>query len=228
MRIPMLKAGFVLAWGCLLLAVWPQVGLTHFCDDNYTNQQDRENCWWRYWNGLTTDADRAQPSATSSLPLGGMFCDSYYTDQQEREDCWWRHWNDLPLMTTELQSDSETPRTTTHSETPRATTHSISNPTSTLQTIPKLSGGHAPVDRRNPCGNRRKPGLSWDELVSGIDYECNGSTGKWVRVRVPKPGIDYATDCQLQPGSAGDCAGHTYYDPIRKMCITQPRTLTCH
>ena len=52
--------------------------LAHFCDDTYTTLQDRENCWWRYWNGLSTLADRqgsdllrdtysdasAQPTAT--------------------------------------------------------------------------------------------------------------------------------------------------------------------
>ena len=219
MRFRYLASGTLLVC-LLLLAVWPTVEVqAHFCDDNYTDQQDRENCWWRYWNGLTTDADRAQPRAESP-PLGGMVCDSHFTDQQEREDCWWRHWNDRLLVTIELRSDSETlPRTAAQS----------SNPTSRPPSIHEFGGNVVQLGQYHPCGNKRMPRLAPDELSRGVMYACDKHTDKWVRVSVQQPGIDYASDCQLQPASTGGCAAHfTHYDPIRKTCIYQPNPLTCN
>ena len=220
MRFGHLAFGTLL--GCLLLlAAWP-AGETqaHFCDDNFTDQQDREDCWWRYWNDLTTDADRAQPRAESP-PLGGTVCDSHFTDQQEREDCWWRHWNDRPLipLTVELHSLSDSrPRTAAQSITPTRP-----------PTIVELGPDYGQPGQSNPCGGKRMPGLTLDELYGGIGSVCNRRTGEWVRASLPRPGIDYASDCQLQPASAGGCPAHsTHYDPIKKTCIYQPNALTCN
>ncbi len=100
--------------GCLLLlAIWPTGEVqSHYCDDNFSEQQDRENCWWRYWNGLTTDADQeAQATATpsSESATDGTSCDELFTEQQDRENCWWRYWNGLPLV----PADNISPATAT-------------------------------------------------------------------------------------------------------------------
>lgn len=104
-----MKFGYLslgLLMGCLLfLVAWPTVeAQAHFCDDNYAEQPDRENCWWRYWNDLSTDADRqGQAVAASTTPtptpaVDGSLCDRFYTSQPDRENCWWRFWNGLPLV----------------------------------------------------------------------------------------------------------------------------------
>ena len=104
MRFGYLAFGTLL--GCLLLLVsWPTAEVqAHFCDDNYADQKDRENCWWRYWNGFT-DTDQGAQTASRSIPssesaVDGTLCDRLFVDQQDRENCWWRYWNGLPLIPT--------------------------------------------------------------------------------------------------------------------------------
>lgn len=58
-----LCAAFVLLGVSVLwLAVWPSPVQAHPCDDLYTRQQDRETCWWNYWNSLAS-----QPSPPPKL-----------------------------------------------------------------------------------------------------------------------------------------------------------------
>ncbi len=45
----------------LWLAVPPQPVHAHPCDDLYTRQQDRETCWWNYWNGRPPQPSTARP-----------------------------------------------------------------------------------------------------------------------------------------------------------------------
>lgn len=64
-RCRTLCAAFVLMGVALLwLAVWPSPVQAHPCDDLYTRQQDRETCWWNYWNGLAY-----QPQSPTTLPV---------------------------------------------------------------------------------------------------------------------------------------------------------------
>ncbi len=42
----------------LWLAMPPEPVQAHPCDDLYSRQQDRETCWWHYWNSL---AGQPQP-----------------------------------------------------------------------------------------------------------------------------------------------------------------------
>ena len=106
--------------GCvLLLAIWPTREVqAHFCNDNFSEQQIRENCWWRYWNGLTTDTDRQAPAVASSTTssaasaVDGTFCDRFFTNQKDRENCWWRYWNGLPLIPASAATSPSTPKVT--------------------------------------------------------------------------------------------------------------------
>ncbi len=86
----------------------------HYCDDYYSDQKERENCWWRYWNNQPSPQDLSFQQQTSSsqgsgqsesaqdTPShnvgggGGAYCNNYYSDQKERENCWWRYWNNQP------------------------------------------------------------------------------------------------------------------------------------
>ena len=93
----------------------------HPCDDNYTEQQDRESCWWRYWNDQSTPedmmmsdgmmgdkmmaddmmadnmmADDMMADDMMESVFDGMVCDTHYTAQKDRENCWWRFHNGLP------------------------------------------------------------------------------------------------------------------------------------
>ena len=36
----------------LLMFLPSSAVFAHPCDDNYTEQQDKEDCWWRYWNSV--------------------------------------------------------------------------------------------------------------------------------------------------------------------------------
>ena len=219
--------------GCLLLlTVWPTgEAHAHFCDDNYAVQQDRENCWWRYWNDLTTDADRGQLTAQSSPLSDGTLCDSHFTTQQEREDCWWRYWNDRPLvpieLSVELIPDSETPLTAA-AQTSQQTSHQtligdlMSPINDFMSTLPWIGGDIEQLGQRYLCGGKRHPG------EAGVSYGCNRRTGEWVKVRTALPGIHWTPDCDLLPPSEGNCAeGFTHYDPIKRACIRQSDTQTC-
>ncbi|MXZ23628.1 MAG: hypothetical protein F4Y80_01970 [Caldilineaceae bacterium SB0665_bin_21] len=43
-----------------------------FCDRFFTNQKDRENCWWRYWNGLPLNlSNGANPAGTNPASVPG-------------------------------------------------------------------------------------------------------------------------------------------------------------
>ena len=81
-----LLLGLVMTAAVLLFVTTP--ASAHPCDDNYTEQKDRENCWWRYWNNLSTPEDLMASAAAHP-------CDDNYTEQKDRENCWWRHWNNL-------------------------------------------------------------------------------------------------------------------------------------
>ena len=108
MRYAYLALGALL--GCVLFLFALPMGKVqaHFCDDNYVEQKDRENCWWRYWNGLPLSLKGSASPAEPVHPIpdaepvpdaaaDGTFCDRFYTSQQDRENCWWRYWNGLPL-----------------------------------------------------------------------------------------------------------------------------------
>ena len=57
------------ATAVLLAVMWlmlSSASLAHYCDDHYYyNQQARENCWWRYWNGLPLE----QPGTTYQVQV---------------------------------------------------------------------------------------------------------------------------------------------------------------
>ena len=96
----------------LILILYAVPAGVHYCDDSYITQQDRENCWWRYWNNQPSLQDLQYQSAESSesgtvdslssenagqdREGGGHYCDDSYTTQQDRENCWWRYWNNQP------------------------------------------------------------------------------------------------------------------------------------
>ncbi|MCY4521272.1 MAG: hypothetical protein OXC13_10910 [Caldilineaceae bacterium] len=116
--------GFGLTITVALLLFTTSTVWAHPCDDNYAEQQDRESCWWRFWNdqstpedmmmsddkmmddgmmmsddkmmddGMMGDTMMATPMMTSMFD--GMVCNTHYTEQQDRENCWWRFHNDLP------------------------------------------------------------------------------------------------------------------------------------
>lgn len=107
------SAAFVLLAAFIVWTAMP-VGppvLAHFCDDNYTTQQAREACWWRYWNGLSTQQDKLEakplpvpvqqvptaPPSTGS-PVDVRVCDVYYFEPADRANCWQRWRNGLPLF----------------------------------------------------------------------------------------------------------------------------------
>lgn len=229
--------------GCLLLLTVRPAGEAHahFCDDNYAEQQDRENCWWRYWNDLTTDADREPLTAKSTSASDGTFCDSYFTTQQEREDCWWRYWNDRPLVPIELsvefRPDTRTPLTaaaqtsqqtsgqlcgsTPYPDEPGVSYKcNIRNSQWVKLTLPGLvASGLEQRGQYHLCAGKSHPGGNPNE--PGVVYACNPRTG-WVKVRQPQPGIDWAGDRDLRPPSEGNCAeGFTHWDPIKGACIRQ-------
>ena len=73
------------------------------CNSHYTAQQDREDCWWRFHNGLPLI--EAQPTMSDDMMMDdtmasdGMVCNTHNTMQVNRENCWWRFHNGLPLIT---------------------------------------------------------------------------------------------------------------------------------
>ncbi len=48
----------------LWLAMPPESVQAHPCDDLYARQQDRETCWWNYWNSLSV-----QPQPPAAQPV---------------------------------------------------------------------------------------------------------------------------------------------------------------
>ena len=135
MRFGYLAFGTLL--GCLLLLVaWPTAEVqAHFCDDNYADQKDRENCWWRYWNGFTDTDQGAQATASSTISssesaVDGTLCDRLFVDQQDRENCWWRYWNGWPLIPTNSISQAlAIPEPGTTSGNPATATNEGRSPT---------------------------------------------------------------------------------------------------
>ena len=105
----------LMAWFVLGI-LHPKSVQAHFCDDFYVDQRQRENCWWQYWNGLSTQQSslsihqnklRAKPQyvpvqpvpkAPVGFPVEGRVCDIYYFEQEDRANCWWRWHNGLPLF----------------------------------------------------------------------------------------------------------------------------------
>jgi hypothetical protein len=87
--------------------------LAHPCDDNYTEQQDKEDCWWRFWNEQSTEQDMMMSDMMSGIdmstyvPLDGTLCNTQYTEQQDKEDCWWRYWNSVPPMDMDMDMDMD-------------------------------------------------------------------------------------------------------------------------
>ena len=118
--------GFGLIVTAALLLFTTSTVWAHPCDDNYTEQQDRESCWWRYWNDQSTPEDmmmsddmmgdkmmsngmmddmmmsdgmmddKMMSDGMMGSMFDGMVCDTHYTAQQDRENCWWRYHNGLP------------------------------------------------------------------------------------------------------------------------------------
>ena len=95
--------------------IFTHIVSAHPCDDNYITEEDRSNCWWRYWNDQSTPADGIQtasapqpvvvaatptPPATqpSNTNNPSVICNQHYTEQQDKENCWWRWHNSLPLI----------------------------------------------------------------------------------------------------------------------------------
>ena len=83
-----------LALTAALLLFTGDAAWAHPCDDNYTEQHEIENCWWRYWNNQSTPED-----LTLSAAPDGMLCNSLNALQANREACWWNYQNSLPLIT---------------------------------------------------------------------------------------------------------------------------------
>ncbi len=105
----MQKKRVILFLGALALCFLLQAGpaWAHYCDDHYADQQEREDCWWRYWNNQVSPQDlqvQAQdepetlPQSSPSAESSGHYCDVNYASQQAREDCWWRFHNGLSLI----------------------------------------------------------------------------------------------------------------------------------
>ena len=118
--------GFGLTITVALLLFTTSTVWAHPCDDNYAEQQNRESCWWRFWNDQSTPEDKMMPDdmmgdkmmpddmmgdkmmpddmmgdKMMSVPpmtsmFDGMVCNTHYTEQQDRENCWWRFHNGLP------------------------------------------------------------------------------------------------------------------------------------
>ena len=90
----------------LLMFLPSSAVFAHPCDDNYTEQQDKEDCWWRYWSDQATEEDMMMSDMdmmsgmdmSTYVPMNGMLCNTQYTEQQDKEDCWWRYWNSVPSM----------------------------------------------------------------------------------------------------------------------------------
>ncbi|MXZ40993.1 MAG: hypothetical protein F4Z18_04235 [Caldilineaceae bacterium SB0666_bin_21] len=122
MKVPVWRLALLgLALLALLAVSLPRgTSLAHYCDDGYyTTQQQREDCWWRYWNNQQNAQDLAfqqqtgsasgqsqqqtgstsgqsesmQGSPSTSTVTSGVYCDAHYSDQKNRENCWWRYWN---------------------------------------------------------------------------------------------------------------------------------------
>jgi hypothetical protein len=108
--------GFGLIITAALLLFTTSTVWAHPCDDNYAEQQDRESCWWRYWNDQSTPedkmmsdgmmgdkmmsdgmmGDKMMSDGMMASMFDGMVCDTHYTAQKDRENCWWRFHNGLP------------------------------------------------------------------------------------------------------------------------------------
>ncbi len=80
------------------------------CNTQYTAQKDRENCWWRYHNGMApievqpmmSDdmmGDKMMSDDMMKSQADGMVCNTHNSMQKNRENCWWRFHNGLPLIT---------------------------------------------------------------------------------------------------------------------------------
>ena len=74
-----------------------------------------------------------------------------------------------------------------------------------------------------PCGPMsRGPGLTLEEALSNIRLVCNPATGEWEKAQFARPGIDYATDDQLESGNpnTNGCGWTMFYDPLRDTCLS--------
>ena len=127
--------GIVLTITVALLLFTTSTVWAHPCDDNYTEQQDRESCWWRYWNDQSTPEDmmmsddmmgdkmmsdgmmddkmmsddmmddKMMSDDMMESMFDGMVCNTHYTAQKDRENCWWRFHNGLPPIEVQPMMD---------------------------------------------------------------------------------------------------------------------------
>ena len=103
--------GFGLLITAALLLFTTSTVWAYPCDDNYAEQQDRESCWWRFWNDQSTPEDKMMSDGMMGSMFDGMVCDTHYTAQQDRENCWWRYHNGLspievqPMMADDMMGD---------------------------------------------------------------------------------------------------------------------------
>lgn len=109
----------------LWLAMPPEPVQAHPCDDLYSRRQDRETCWWHYWNSLagqpqsvwkvrqyTAKLHRLHPGDPRIDPWDRRYpppvrtvyvlvdervCDSYYAHPDDRANCRWRLQNRMPV-----------------------------------------------------------------------------------------------------------------------------------
>ena len=123
--------GFCLLITAALLLFTKSTFWAHPCDDNYSEQQARESCWWRYWNDQSTPedmmmsgdmmgdkmmagdmmGDKAMAGDMMGPMFDGMVCNTHYTAQKDRENCWWRFHNGMapievqPMMSDDMMGD---------------------------------------------------------------------------------------------------------------------------
>ncbi len=192
------RAAFVLMMATALAVVvlWslrPTLAWAHFCEDNYTIQQEREACWWRYWNGLSTPEDMAgtvqsmvddtpQPTPTpypTSTPLAqfrpwdGAVCNTYYTIQRAREDCWWRWHNGLPAP--QDLAGAVQPRVTatpqpTATVAVQPTVTATLQPTATATVQPTVDATPQPTPTPYPTSTPLAQFRPWDGTVCNTYY----------------------------------------------------------
>ena len=83
---------------------------------------------------------------------------------------------------------------------------------------PGLDGSN--LVQASRCGGKRAPNLSGSDLLAGYIYLCNTTTDEWVKNRKAIPGIDYATDDQLEWYPTSPCDRQKYArDPLRDLFL---------
>ncbi len=102
----------------------------------------------------------------------------------------------------------------------------VSNTGQPSTTGASLIRNQAQAQAQFPCGNTPRPHLTIDEAVRGQTYFCD-SGRQWVKRQLAIPGVDYASDAQIEAArnsrGARACRnkGFNTWDPITEGCLTR-------